>query len=171
VRGIQAGVLGPAATAAMEAGDGLGWNGITNGFRAFVDLDASDGLIVCWTGNLHSGGDDLLRAAVPKLARGEELAPAAVPAVALADVPRTELAQVEGLYRSPSQDLELRIHADHATCGDRVLWPMSATTFFSPADFGTVTVALDPEGAPTGLTWAGEGFSLAWPCVGPLAGH
>jgi CubicO group peptidase (beta-lactamase class C family) len=169
VRAIQAGTLGPAATAAMEAEDGLAWNGITNGFRAFVDLHAADGLIVCWTGNLHSGGDDLLRAAVPQLARGEELAPAAAPAVALADVPRAELARVEGLYRSPSQDLELRIHAGHATCGDRVLWPTSATTFFSPADFGTVTIALDSDGKPTGLEWVGPGFRLAWPCVGPLA--
>ncbi len=49
-----------------------------------------------------------------------------------------------------------------------VLTVNSPTTFFSPQDFGTVTVTRDARGTPRGLAWVGPGFSLNWEWVGPL---
>jgi hypothetical protein len=167
-RAIARGDLGPAVQSACGAADGLEWNGITNGFRTFADFHAQDGLHVIFTGNLHSGAADLLRSSVPRLARGEELPPAEVPVVRAVEVAAELLGRCEGLYRArPGQDLPLKTAAGLVTCGDWVLWPTSATTFFSPQDFGTVTVHLGADG-PEGLDWTGPGFALRWPCVGAL---
>lgn len=161
--------LGAVVPLALNASEGFAWNGITNGFRAFADYHRQDELHVIFTGNLHSGGVDLLRSAVPRLARGEELPPPAVPRVEVARVARAELARCEGLYRSrPGEDLPLRGAGTYATIGDWVLWPTSATTFFSPEDFATVTIRFDSEGRATGLEWVGPGFTLAWSRVGEL---
>ena len=169
-RGILRGELGPGVQAAIGAADGLEWNGLTNGYRAFADYHAEDELHVIFTGNLYSGAVDDLRAAVPRLARGEELPPAEVPAVHVVDLDPAELSACQGLYRSgPGRDdMPLQVDGDLVLCGERVLWPTSPTTFFSPADFGTVTVQKDEKGVPAKLDWVGPGFSLHWEFVGPL---
>lgn len=74
------------------------------------------------------------------------------------------------MFRShPGQDLPLRVAPGLVTCGDWLLWPTSATTFFSPQDFATVTVDVREQGAPLRLEWVGPGFALTWACVGALA--
>jgi hypothetical protein len=167
-RAVLRGDLGSAVPLSLNAAQGFTWNGITNAYRAFADYAPSDGLHVIFTGNQQSGADDLLRLAVPRLARGEELPPAEVPVARVVAIPPTECARMEGRYRArPGLDLPLEVDGSLAYCGDRVLWPTSATTFFSPADFGTVTIQLG-EGGPSGLEWTGPGFRLAYPFVGPL---
>ncbi len=168
-RALVRGDLGQSVQIATEAQSGFDWNGITNGFRTFADFHAADELHVIFTGNLHTGAADLLRQAAPRLARGEELPPAEVPSWSLAQVPDSVLAGCDGMYRSrPGQDLPLKASNGLSTCGDWILRPTSPTTFFSPQDFGQVTVFQDEQGLPQRLEWVGPGFSLTWPRVGPL---
>ena len=55
-----------------ENGD-LSWNGLANGYRAFVDYDAASGVSVVVASNLTSGALDKIRSALPKIAAGEDV--------------------------------------------------------------------------------------------------
>ena len=169
-RGVLHDELGPNVAYAFQAAAGLDWNGLTNGYRAFADYHALDDLHVIFTSNMHTGAADLLRVALPRLARGEELPPAEAPPVAVIDLDPAVHSACEGVYSSGPghDDLPFQISDGLVLCGERVLWPTSANTFFSPADFGTVTVQKDEKGVPGKLSWVGPGFSLAWEWAGPL---
>ena len=105
-RALLAGKLGKRAQEALvrESGN-LSWNGLANGYRAFADYDSATGVSVVVASNLTSGALDKIRAALPKIAVGEEVpTPAPIRATA-ADVDPGILESYQGAYElRPGQE-------------------------------------------------------------------
>jgi len=66
MRGLVNGAYGTTAREALLRPDGLHWNGVTNGFRAFADWNAADSLTVIFFSNLQTGAGDLMRLRCPR---------------------------------------------------------------------------------------------------------
>lgn len=133
---------------------GMTWNGQTNGYRAFLDYDATSDRTVVFTGNVFTGAADLLRRTVPRLLAGETVAGPSVPTVAV--TPATQAAQraIEGKYRLGSLPVELRFETPaRAMLGSWILIPIGGMRFFSPQDYEIVTVELSDSGLAEGLQW------------------
>ncbi len=149
--------------------EGLSWNGYTAGFRAFAIHDATTGTTTIFAGNLFTGAGDLLRAAVPRIARGEAVEPPAVPQVRPVPIAPEARAAVEGRYRLGSSVQPLTFVADDfALLGEWVLIPTGDGTFFSPQDYGTVRVERGEDGAVAALQWNEPGAGPRFPREGPL---
>ncbi|HKP75368.1 MAG TPA: serine hydrolase domain-containing protein, partial [Longimicrobiaceae bacterium] len=78
MQGLLRGAYGARARDRLLRADGLSWNGVTNGFRAFAVWQASDSLAVIFCGNAHTGAIDLLRRQIPRLAAGATVPPPVV---------------------------------------------------------------------------------------------
>jgi CubicO group peptidase (beta-lactamase class C family) len=141
MQGLLRGTYGASARASLVRPTGLDWNGVTNGFRAFADWGANDSVSVLFFGNAHTGAIDLVRRAIPRIAAGAVIPPPVVPAVqpiALSERARERLA---GNYDTGGGSAS-RITFMSPTVmlfGDRALLAMSDSTFFSTADYATVT--------------------------------
>ncbi|HET6337401.1 MAG TPA: serine hydrolase domain-containing protein, partial [Polyangiales bacterium] len=98
MQGVVSGTYGAAARMALMRPDGMHWNGVTNGFRAFADWNAADSLTVIFAGNAHTGAIDLLRREIPRMAAGTAVMAADIPRYA--PVPLSSVAQkrLEGEY-------------------------------------------------------------------------
>jgi CubicO group peptidase (beta-lactamase class C family) len=163
------GALGPTARQSALRGKLISWNGSTNGFRAFAEFDTTPEISLIFTGNLHSGAVDEMKAAVQALLEGREpAAPSRVPDRA-AKVPPAVLAGYEGLYNiANNPSLAVRATKAGLDVNGWALVATSDTSFFSLRDFGAVTVARDSTGRYTGFQWSVAGQSFQCPRVGAL---
>lgn len=157
----------------MEDGR-IRWNGITYGYRAFVDYRAIDGVTVLFAGNLHTGAVDLLRSAVPRIAAGEEVEPPDPPRYRASPPAAEDRRAVEGIYQlrpgAPDSEETLRFSADgeRASLGGWILVPTADDAFLSPQDYARVEIVRQEEGGVTGLRWqTADGF-VVFPKVAPL---
>ena len=155
MRGLVTGVYGDAARTALLRPNGLRWNGVTNGFRAFADWHNTDSLAVIFFGNAHTGAIDLLRREIPRMAAGENVAAAIVPtisAVALTDATRARLA---GQYDTGggSRATLTFVSPKLALFGDRPLAALNDSTFFSFADYAHVTFVSRADGQVDAIEW------------------
>jgi len=111
---------------------GLSWNGVTGGFRAFVEYDRENDVTIAFASNLLTGAGGYLRHDVARLLAGETLAPLPRLDVAVVSVPEETLRRYTGIYRE-ARDKEADLHVRN-----RALWakewklPTSPTTFFCP---------------------------------------
>jgi len=155
IQGVVSGAYGAAARTALMRPDGMHWNGITNGFRAFADWNAVDSLTVIFTGNSHTGAIDLLRRDIPKMAAGTAVAAAAVPRFTSVSLSRAAQARIEGDYDTGGGSISKVkfLSPKLMLFGDRALVPMSDSTFFSTADYATVTFASGASGAVERIEW------------------
>jgi CubicO group peptidase (beta-lactamase class C family) len=155
-RALLTGRYGADPRASLVREGELRWNGITDGYRAFADYHGGTRLSVIFTGNLFTGAADALRRAVPRLAAGEELAPAPVPRFTAAPMPSERRRQIEGVYRlRPGSEEPLRFEEPEgrqATLGFWLLIPIGEDRFHSPQDYATVQV-IRADGAVTALEW------------------
>jgi hypothetical protein len=154
MNGVVTGTYGPSVKLALMRADGMHWNGVTNGYRAFADWQSSDSLTVIVAANSHTGAIDLLRAAIPRLAAGERVSPPPLPsytAVALGDDVRRRL---EGDYDTGGGSIStLRFHGPSlALFGDRALVPLNDSTFLSTADYAKVVFS-STEGGGVEIRW------------------
>jgi CubicO group peptidase (beta-lactamase class C family) len=158
-RGLVKGTYGEGAQTVLIRENGLRWNGITNGFRAFLDYHRDQDLTVIWTGNLFTGAADLIRQNVPSLNRGEVVPAATVPQVVPAALSPALRARVEGTYRlGPGSEQELRFQEPLlAALGDWFLVPTGGDTFFSPQDYARVKVISGGDGSVEALQWGEPG--------------
>ena len=160
---VLSGALGQAARAALMREEGLRWNGVTNGYRAFADYYKDTALEVIFTGNLHTGAIDRLREDVPKIAAGETVAPAAVPRLDAVRVDERVLRRYEGRYESErGQSTSLRVHGGELYAGDRLLVPTSESTFYSLQEYGRVNVVFGEAGRVERLDWEWAGALYPW---------
>jgi CubicO group peptidase (beta-lactamase class C family) len=170
LRAIVSGKLGEGPRASWVRGGKLAWNGSTNGYRAYADYDSASGLEVVWTGNVHSGANDLFRRAIPRLVRGESVEPAAVPEPArIAQDPKL-LASSEAVYQL-GNGIRLAVRARDGAlyANEWALVPIAPDTYFSPRDFGEVKVVRDDAGRATRLDWKVGTDTWPAPRVGEIA--
>ncbi len=160
MRRLVAGGYGESAQRRLASANGdFSWAGVTNGYRAFADYTAGDGITVIFAGNLATGAVDFLRRDMVRLARGEAVAPPVMPAV-------TPIALSADLQRRYSGDYQIGgpVPLSFASptlglMGTYALIPTSDSTFFSPQDYATVRVETDAAGAVTALVWGEARFA------------
>jgi len=168
-RAFLDGTLGPDVRANLVRRGGLRWSGSTDGFFSYLDHDSATGVTSVFLGNIHNGAAAMLRGALPKLAAGEPVTPLERPQPRLANVREGALRRYEGRYDvvgNPGLPLEIR--DGQLWANDWPLWATSDTTFFSPRDYGTVSVARDSTGRLAGMRWHTGGQSFLCPRVGDL---
>jgi CubicO group peptidase (beta-lactamase class C family) len=171
LQAVVSGRMGEGARQSWLRGGRLNWNGSTNGFRAFAIYDSATAVAMVYTGNVHTGAADLLRAAIPRLLAGESVAPARVPdperdRVALGEA---ALRGYQGIYDlSNGVRLEVRARDGGLVANDWTLVPVANDRFLSLRDYGDVRVVRDSTGGIVRLDWESGGTMLAAPRVGDL---
>ncbi len=154
-RALLAGNLGKRAQELLvREGGSLRWNGLANGYRAFADYDAESGVSVVVASNVTSGALDRIRAALPKIAAGEDVpAPAPIRARA-AKVDLATLESYQGAYQlRPGRNLELGVRDGQVMMEEWLLIPTSERTFFSPQDYAEIEVVIGEDGGVERLDW------------------
>ncbi|MEQ1832721.1 MAG: serine hydrolase domain-containing protein [Candidatus Eisenbacteria bacterium] len=147
----------------------VAWNGSTNGYRAFASYDTASQYAVIFTGNLHSGAVDELKAAVDSLLAGRPPKPASKLPARAAPVAPTVLASYEGAYNiANNPSLAVRATATGLDVNGWAVMPTSDSTFFSFRDFGKLTAWRDSAGRFMGFDWNVAGQVFKCPRVGPL---
>lgn len=167
-RRVVDGGYGEGARQSWIRGGRMALNGSTNGYRAFVAYDSTTGVLVTLCANTHSGANDLLREALPRLAAGEPLPPPPLPPAALDPVAhRAKLApaawrRIEGAYQlANGTRLELRERDGVLAANEWLLVPEDDSTFFSLRDYGRVRTVTGTDGSVQRLDWTvGE---QTWP--------
>jgi len=158
VQGIVSGKLGPSVLASYLRGGKLDFNGNTGGFRAFCDVDSASGLEVIFCGNLQTGAPDLIRAAMPKLAAGEAVAPAAMPALSAKPLTESEMKKYEATYELANRiKLVVRYRRGALWANEWLLLPMEGGGFFSPRDYGKIRGVAGADGTIERLDWEQRG--------------
>ena len=167
MQAVLTGKLGETTKTALMRAEGLRWNGITNGYRAFADYDLSTGYAVIFVGNMHTGATDLLRENIPKIAAGDNVAtPARIRVVAIAVDP-ADLRVYEGVYQSErGQKFTVRSHPWGFFAGNRQLIPTSPSSFYSFEDYARVEFVRDAAGGIERLDWEWQGQMLPWKRIG-----
>lgn len=155
MRGLMRGTYGQRARERLVRPQGLSWNGITNGFRAFAVWAPADSLTVVFCGNAHTGAIDLLRREIPRLAAGETVAPPVVPAVTPVALPAAQRDRLAGDYDTGGGATAKATFFSPGIMlfGDRALVAQSDSTFFSTADYATVTFVGASSGTVEAIQW------------------
>lgn len=160
MRHLTSGGYGTTARTALVRQNGLHWNGITDGFRAYADWDPPTDVTVVFTGNVFAGAADLVRRDMPRIARGEEVDPPIVPAVSLHSIGAAARARLTGRRFDVNPPQPFNFESDSvATVGTWLLYVTSDSTFFSPQDYATVRLVMGANGEVEALQWgAGPRF-------------
>jgi CubicO group peptidase (beta-lactamase class C family) len=174
---LRSGGYGDTVRQGLEREGGrYGWNGWTDGFRAFVDYHAAEELTVIFAGNLRTGAVDRLREAVPRLAAGEDPGPPVVPASTPDPVPADRRPALEGVYQlrppAPDSEEELRFVGPGGADLELGGWPLIAVgedRLFSPSDYAVVRIVRRDDGSVEALAWEIPGGELRFPRVRELA--
>ena len=154
LEGLVRGAYGEAARAALLRANGLRWNGVTNGFRAFADWYAEDSVAVLFFGNAHTGGIDLMRRDLPRLLHGEAVSPPVVPKVRPVALSEAARARLSGEYDVGGAPSTLRfVSPALAVFGDRALAALDDSTLYSFADYARVTFVSSPGGGVAAIQW------------------
>lgn len=169
IRADASGKLGYTARQSALRGSRIPWNGSTNGYRAFAEYDTTTGYTVIFTGNLHAGAVDELKAAVDSLLAGRPARAASRIPSRAATVAPAVLKSYEGSYEiANNPSLAVRATATGLDVNGWSVIATSDTTFFSLRDFGALTVWRDSLGAFKGFEWVVGGRPFQCPRVGPL---
>jgi len=170
---VRSGKLGESVRLSYVDENGLDWNGMTSGYRAYLDWHKATNVTVVFTGNLQTGAADRLRVAAAEIAAGKETSvSAAPPAFAPVPVAAESLSRFEGVYLLRGSQ-PLRVFAERdgrgLHVGDWTLVPTGERTFFSPADYATVTFVVEGDAArPARLDWKMDAETFACPRTGDL---
>lgn len=161
VQALFEGKYGPGARERLAPDGNLSWNGFTNGYRAFVEYDGSNGLGVIVALNLLTGAGDVLRENLPRLARGDRVAAPEVPRLRAVALSAEQRANYEGVYArpgGPGVPLEF-LSPTLARRGSYLLVPIGPDLFFSTQDYAQVRAERTAEGTVMALQWGrpGEG--------------
>ena len=154
LQAVRDGKLGEAARLSVTHRPRVNWNGSTNGFRAFVDSDSATGITVIFAGNMMTGAIDRLGADLPRLAAGEPVETPQRLQIQPVRLDPAVLARYAGPYLlGGSTPITVVVDGTTLETGGRILVPISETSFFSFADYGTVKMILKPDGSVERLDW------------------
>jgi CubicO group peptidase (beta-lactamase class C family) len=170
MRALLDGRYGELAKKHLVRGPDVEWNGVTHGFRAFADFHGEPGLFVIFTSNLQSGAGDLIRSAVPRIARGEEVETPKRLDVAAVSVPEATLRRYEGDYElRPGTIITLKVENGGLKANEWLMIPLSETSFFSPQDYARITVVIGAGGEVDRLDWEISGTVYPLPRVAAVS--
>jgi hypothetical protein len=155
IKGLIGGIYPRTARARLVSANGLAWNGVTNGYRAFADYRTRDSLYVIFVGNAHTGVIDLLRREIPRVAGGETASSYVMPKhtpVALNETARTRLT---GTYDTGGGSLARLVFVTPSVAlfGDRIMTAVNDSTLFSYADYALVAFESDNNGKVNAIQW------------------
>ncbi len=155
MQGVINDVYGPVARASVMRENGIHWNGITNGFRAFADWSPTDSLTVLYFGNVFTGAIDMLRRDIPRIAAGETIRAPAPPRFIPVQLSAEARARIEGQYDTGGGAVAKvsMITPGIALFGTRALVAVNDSTFASSSDYERVTFFSDSTGAIAGVQW------------------
>lgn len=162
-RALIDGKFGERAQRTLLRFGSLRWNGITNGYRAFLDYDAKTDLTVVFVSNQMVGANDRIRRDVPKILAGEEVETSSVPNPEFVDLPQTLLDRYVGMYEIAGAPMAIETREGALFANEWILLPVSETSFFSPQDYATVRIVGQRE-VPEALDWDG----MQCPRIGPI---
>lgn len=137
---------------------GFGDNGVTNGFRCYVDVEKDFGFVVI--SNLISGANDLLVRDLPKILQDKPVSPASAPNFSFSKLSAEQLKEYVGVYKFPDFTNEVVLEGDRLISGDYQIYPIGNDRFFRLADYATLTFSRNADGTIKGLTW--EGVRRKW---------
>ncbi len=160
VRALVRGSYGIAArTALIDSTGRFYWNGVTNGYRAFVAYDSAGDVTVIATLNLLTGAADFLRRDLPRLARGEQLPPAAIPAFRAVALRPAEWCALAGSYaRAGGAAVPLeRLSPTLLRRGTYLIIPVGGDRFFSTQDYAEIRAVRADDGSVAALVWGRGG--------------
>jgi CubicO group peptidase (beta-lactamase class C family) len=155
MRGLVGGTYGSFARAALVRRDGLHWNGVTNGFRAFADWSPGDSLTVIYFSNLHTGAIDLMRRDIPHIVAGDNVRTPVIPQARVVALSRAAQQRLAGDFDVGGGQTSAVVFASPSLIlwGDRSLLALNDSTFFSLTDYATVKFPSDSTGAVSGVDW------------------
>jgi CubicO group peptidase (beta-lactamase class C family) len=166
VQGVAAGKLGAGVRYSYVRDGVIEFSGRTNGFRSYCDYDSASGLEVIFVGNLLTGAPDLLRAAIPRLAKGETVPPPAAPPKQTTPVTAAEVAAYLGTFALGNGiKLVMSVHDGVLYANEWVLLRQGDGSFFSPRDYGIVRGVPGDDGKMARLDWIQNGETYPAPRV------
>ncbi len=170
VRATVNGGYGPNAQAyVVRQRESFGWNGVTNGYRTFVDHDTTTDVTVVVCANVVTGALDRIRDALPKLAAGEDPGPADVPDYDPVTVTPAALAAYEGRYQlRPGSILNVRARDSALYANEWLLLPLGDDRFFSVQDYGALRFVPGDAGEMLHIEWGESDPPFTLPRVGAL---
>jgi len=155
MRGLVNGAYGTTAREALLRPDGLHWNGVTNGFRAFADWNAADSLTVIFFSNLQTGAGDLMRRDIRRIVAGENVQTPVIPRAKPVALSPAAQQRLVGYYDvGGGQKGELTFTSPSMIIWfERPLLAINDSTFFSTTDYATVTFPSDSSGTVARIDW------------------
>lgn len=155
MRGLVNGTYGLTAREALLRPDGLHWNGVTNGFRAFADWIPADSLTVIFFSNLYTGAIDLMRRDIPHIFAGDNVSSPVVPRPRPIALSMAAQQRLVGKYDVGGGQTGVLTFASPSLIiwFDRPLLAVDDSTFFSTTDYATVRFPSDSTGAVSGIDW------------------
>jgi CubicO group peptidase (beta-lactamase class C family) len=163
---VRSGALGESVKASFVDEQGIEWNGVANGYRAYADWHRETDVTVVFTGNHQTGAANWIRRDVPRIAAGESVPAPVPPAVEPVTVAEDALRRYEGEYElRPGSRFTVHIEQGVLRINDWTLVPTGERTFFSPQDYAMVEVVLDDRGRAERLDWTMNGETQPLPRV------
>lgn len=133
-------------------------NGLTNGYRSFIQFDQNTGLTICFCGNTLTPAADRLREDIPLLLAGKSVT-ARLPEIPK-PVPDPKLSDYAGVYSIGGEKARMHVRDGLLAFNDSALVPTGNDTFFGMRDFGTVKAFRKPDGAVDRLEWMEDGHVI-----------
>ena len=158
VQAVVSGRLGEGMRQSFVRGGRLEFSGRTGGFKAFAVWDSASGLDIVMVSNLATGAPDLLRAAVPRLAAGDTVAPPTLPALDPKPFNAADWRGYEGVFvLGNGIRLDTRLRNGALYANDWVLLPTTEGDLFSPRDYGRIRGVPGADGRIERLDWTQNG--------------
>jgi len=130
-------------------------NGVTNGFRCYVKIDAANGFGFVVISNLQSGANDLLVRDLPAILQDKPVAPPRAPDLAFGRLSAEQSKEYVGAYKFANFTNRIVLKGDQLISGDYKIFPLGKDRFFRLADYATLTFVRNEDGTIKGLEWEG----------------
>jgi CubicO group peptidase (beta-lactamase class C family) len=132
---------------------GFGENGVSNGFRCYVDAEKDFGFVVI--SNLQSGANDLLVRDLPRILQDKPVSPPSPPNFSFSRFSTEQLREYVGAYKFANFTNTIVLKGDQLISGDYKIFPIGKDRFYRLADYATLTFIRNADGAIKGLEWDG----------------
>jgi CubicO group peptidase (beta-lactamase class C family) len=149
------GTYGEAVKTQLCDKDGFGDNGVTNGFRCYVNIDTNKNFGFVIISNLQSGANDLLVRDLPNILQDKPVSPPNAPNNNFSELSAEQLKEYVGVYDFGDFTNEVVLTGDRLISGDYQIFSIGKDRFFRLADYATLTFTRNAQGSIKGLEWQG----------------